>query len=42
MSECNHDCGSCGESCSKRTPGSMLAKLHEGSAVKKVIGVGPP
>ena len=39
MSECNHDCGSCGESCSERTPGSMLAKLHEGSAVKKVIGV---
>ena len=39
MSECNHDCGSCGESCSERTPGSMLAKLHEGSTVKKVIGV---
>ena len=39
MSECNHDCGSCGENCDERTPGSMLAKLAEGSRVKKVIGV---
>lgn len=39
MSECNHDCGSCGENCEERKPGSLLAKLHEGSTVKKVIGV---
>lgn len=39
MSDCTHDCSSCGESCAERTPGSMLAKLHEGSTVKKVIGV---
>ena len=39
MSECNHDCGSCSENCDERTPGSMLAKLAEGSRVKKVIGV---
>ncbi len=39
MSECNHDCSSCGENCEERKPGSLLAKLHEGSSVKKVIGV---
>ena len=39
MSECTHDCSSCGESCADRTPASLLAKLHEGSTVKKVIGV---
>ena len=39
MSECNHDCSSCNENCEERKPGSMLVKLHEGSKVKKVIGV---
>lgn len=39
MSDCNHDCGSCSENCADRSPASMLAKLHEGSSVKKVIGV---
>ena len=39
MSDCNHDCSSCGESCSEREPGSLLAKLSEGSSVKKVIGI---
>ena len=39
MSDCTHDCGSCSENCEERTPGSLLAKLHEGSTVKKVIGV---
>jgi len=33
---CSHDCSSCGKSCESR---DMRAKLHEGSSVKKVIGV---
>lgn len=41
MSECNHDCSSCGMDCSERktSPEDMLIKLHERSSVKKVIGV---
>lgn len=39
MSECNHNCSSCGEDCKERTSESMLAPLHERSKVKKVIGV---
>lgn len=39
MSECNHNCSSCGENCNERTSESMLAPLHEKSSVKKVIGV---
>lgn len=38
MSEnCNHDCGSCSESCSERD--SLLEKPNELSKIKKVIGV---
>lgn len=36
MSECNHDCGSCGENCSSR---DLREKLNKKSSVKKVIGV---
>ena len=36
MSDCNHDCGSCGKSCSER---DFRANLHAGSNVKKVIGI---
>lgn len=39
MSECNHNCSSCGEDCKERTSESMLAPLHERSKIKKVIGV---
>lgn len=40
MSEnCNHDCGSCGESCESRTTESFLEPLNPQSTVKKVIGV---
>ena len=41
MSECNHDCSSCGMDCGERktSPEDMLIKLHERSSVKKVIGV---
>ena len=36
MSECNHDCGSCGEKCEKR---DFHVNLHKDSKVKKVIGI---
>ena len=39
MSECTHDCSSCGENCSSRDPKSFLEKPHEMSNIKKVIGV---
>lgn len=41
MSECSHDCSSCGESCAsrKKDPKSFLENLNELSSVKKVIGV---
>lgn len=39
MSECTHDCSSCGESCSERKPESFIEKPHELSHIKKVIGV---
>lgn len=40
MSDCNHDCSSCGASCGERTaPQDMIEKLHRASSVKKVIGV---
>ncbi len=40
MSEnCTHNCETCSESCSERTRESFLEKPHEGSNIKKVIGV---
>ncbi len=40
MSECTHNCESCGVSnCSERSGESLIKPLHEGSKVKKVIGV---
>ncbi len=40
MSECTHDCSSCGENCASRTePQSFLKELNPYSSVKKVIGV---
>ena len=36
MSECTHDCGSCGQDCSKR---DLQVSLHKDSKVKKVIGI---
>ncbi len=39
MSDCTHNCSSCGESCDQRTAESMLAQLNSASSVKKVIGV---
>ena len=40
MSECTHNCETCGEACpSKQSPESMLEKPHELSKIKKVIAV---
>lgn len=39
MSECTHNCSSCGSDCSSRKSESMLAPLNQLSKVKKVIGV---
>lgn len=39
MSECTHDCSSCGENCSSRDSKSFLEKPHNLSNIKKVIGV---
>ena len=38
MSECTHDCSTCSSNCSERTA-PAFEKLHEGSRVKKVIGI---
>lgn len=39
MSECTHNCSTCGENCSSRQTESLLEKPHEMSKIKKVIGV---
>ena len=40
MSECTHDCSTCGQSCASRTaPQDLHEKLNELSSVKKVIAV---
>ena len=39
MSECNHDCSSCGADCASRTEASLLTPLNAHSRVKKVIAV---
>ena len=40
MSECNHDCGSCGEDCpSRQSPQDVLEKPNELSHIRRVIGV---
>ena len=36
MSECSHNCSSCGENCEKR---DLHVSLRPGSSVKKVIGI---
>ncbi len=38
MSDCNHDCSSCGETCSSRTK-SFLKEPHAGTHVGRVIAV---
>lgn len=36
MADCNRDCNSCGQNCESR---DLRARLHEGSSVKRVIGI---
>lgn len=36
---CNHDCSSCGASCSDRTPASLLATPREDTHIQKIIGI---
>ena len=39
MSECTHDCSTCGANCPSRDKQSLLEKPHEGTSIKKVIAV---
>ena len=39
MSECTHDCSTCGESCSSREPQSLLKAHHADAHVGKVYGI---
>ena len=41
MSDCNHDCSSCGKDCGEREGGSpfQIKPLHEGCRVGKVYGI---
>ena len=40
MADCNHDCGSCGQTCGERTaPQDFRAPENSASHVKKVIGI---
>ncbi len=39
MSECTHDCSSCGEQCAQRQPESLLEPQNKHSNVKKVFAV---
>ncbi len=39
MSECTHDCSTCGEACASREQESFKKELHKGASVKKVIAV---
>jgi len=39
MSECTHDCSTCGQNCSERKAESFRKSLREGASVKKVIAV---
>ena len=39
MSDCTHDCSTCGEDCASRNQGIPKEKPHELSNIKKVIGV---
>ncbi len=39
MSECTHDCSTCGKDCAERTAESFRKSLRPGASVKKVIAV---
>ncbi|MBK5253687.1 MAG: Mrp/NBP35 family ATP-binding protein [Peptostreptococcaceae bacterium] len=39
VDSCDHTCSGCSSSCAERDPKSLIEKLHEGSNVKRVIGI---
>lgn len=39
MSECTHNCSTCGENCSERDPRSLIEPPHRLSQIKRVIAV---
>ena len=39
MSECTHDCSTCGQDCASRNEESLLAQLNPKSKVRKVYAV---
>lgn len=39
MGECTHNCSTCGESCAKKEPESMIESINPYSSAKKVIGI---
>lgn len=39
MSECTHDCSTCGEACASRTPADLREKPHALSKIGKVIAI---
>ncbi len=39
MSECTHDCSTCGQDCASRQPEDMHEKPHELSHIKRVVAV---
>ena len=39
MSDCTHDCSTCGANCPSRQPESLIEKTNDLSQIKKVIGV---
>ena len=39
MSECTHDCSTCGADCASRQPESLIENLNELSSVNKVIAI---
>ncbi len=39
MSECTHDCSTCGENCASRDPKSFLEKQNAMSNIKHIIGI---
>jgi len=39
MSECTHDCSTCGENCGSRDPKSLLEKQNDMTHIKKIIGI---
>ena len=39
MSECTHDCSTCGEACAERDPKSFLEKQNDASNIRHMVGI---